>query len=549
MVIDSADDSDVFSSTAEGVCDRRPLLTYLPKSRNGSIVITSRNKKLADLVTGNRDNVIEVGPMTETEAIALLEKKLGSAIDWDGILAKDLAQALDLIPLAISQAASYIKARWPRSSLEKYLGTFRESKHNRIRLLKHDAGDLWRDGEASNAVFTTWQISFNYIRSKRPSAADLLALMSFFDRQGIPEWVLKGNKPTKDTASDTKTEDMGSDSNDSNSDDKSDGVANDDADSEFDEDVEMLRDYCLVTTNEQGDEFEMHRLVQLSTREWLAESGQQDIFKQQYIKRMVSAFPTAEYENWIICGSLFAHAQVALGYRPNAEDVAEWAFLLCKGGLYARLQGKYNIAEQMLGEAYKVLEKLFGKEDMFTLYSTSLFAQVLKDQGRWDKAEKLELQTVETRKLKLGADHPDTLTDMSNLASIYWKQGRWDKAEKLELQVLETYKLKLGADHPDTLISMSNLALIYRNQSRWEEAEKLNIQVMETRKLKLGADHPDTLRSMNNLAYIWHDMGKTHKATDLMEACVSFRKAKLGLDHPDTQSSISTLDIWKGSDS
>ncbi len=68
------------------------------------------------------------------------------------------------------------------------------------RLLEYDAGDLRRDGGASNSVLTTWRISFDYIRLKRPSAADLLALMSFFDRQGIPEWILKARKPTKDAA-------------------------------------------------------------------------------------------------------------------------------------------------------------------------------------------------------------------------------------------------------------------------------------------------------------------------------------------------------------
>jgi len=35
---------------------------------------------------------------------------------------------------------------------------------------------------ASNVILTTWQISFDYIGSKRQSATDLLSLMSFFDR-------------------------------------------------------------------------------------------------------------------------------------------------------------------------------------------------------------------------------------------------------------------------------------------------------------------------------------------------------------------------------
>ena len=36
----------------------------------------------------------------------------------------------------------------------------------------------------------TWQISFEHIRQERPSAAQLLSLMSLFDRQGIPYHLL-----------------------------------------------------------------------------------------------------------------------------------------------------------------------------------------------------------------------------------------------------------------------------------------------------------------------------------------------------------------------
>ncbi|KAJ4365515.1 hypothetical protein N0V85_009236, partial [Neurospora sp. IMI 360204] len=80
--------------------------------------------------------MIEIGPMAQTDALALLEKKLGSLSDTD--MAVDLVRALDLVPLAISQAAAYIQARVPRSSPEKYLAEFRESERNRSKLLQYD---------------------------------------------------------------------------------------------------------------------------------------------------------------------------------------------------------------------------------------------------------------------------------------------------------------------------------------------------------------------------------------------------------------------------
>ncbi|KAK4148826.1 kinesin light chain [Chaetomidium leptoderma] len=387
MILDSADDRDVFYGPTSGdTYNGRPFATYIPQSRNGSVIITTRNKDLAFRLTGRHQNMIEVGPMEQADAITLLEKKLGSLPDTD--VAADLVQALDLVPLAISQAAAYIQARAPRSSPEKYLAEFREGERKRSRLLEHDAGDLRRDGGASNAILTTWQISFDHIRFKRRSAADLLSLMSFFDRQGIPEWILNPSRISKGAIQaggrkrgfrrwDSAT---GGDTDDS---------TDDDVDSGFEDDVAMLRDYCLIVADEAGDEFEMHGLVQLSTRRWLEAFGQQETFKQRCIERIAASFPTGEYENWATCRRLFAHVQVALEYRPSEDIAVKWAILLYNGGWYAWSQGRYNVAQQMLDKARKVLEKRLREDNMATLACISMLALVLLDRGLWEEAEKL----------------------------------------------------------------------------------------------------------------------------------------------------------------
>ena len=504
MVLDSADDRDVFyNPSSSDTHNGRPFASYLPQSRNGSVVITTRNNDLAFRLTGRRQNIIEVGPMAQTDALTLLEKKMGLIPDAD--VAADLVRALDLVPLAISQAAAYIQKRAPRSSPGKYLSEFRESERKRSRLLEHDAGDLRRDGGASNAILTTWQLSFDHIRSERRSAADLMSLMSFFDRQGIPGWVLNPSQTAKDAIQARGRDQAGegnSDDGSSATDDNTDDSADDDVDGGFEDDVAMLRDYCLIATDETGDQFEMHGLVQLSTRRWLEASGQLETFKQQCIERMAASFPTGEYENWATCRSLFAHVQVVLGYRPSEETVETWATLLHNGGWYAWSQGRYDIAQQMLGKARKVREKKLGAEDMATLASISVFALVQED------------------------------------------RGRWEEAEKLFVQVMEILKTKLGADHASTLMSMANLASTYRNQGRWEEAEKLEVQVMETGKTKLGDDHPDTLTSMNNLAFTWEVQGRYTDALALMEDCAQARQRVLGVDHPDTLSSLAIVAKW-----
>ncbi|CAD0055233.1 unnamed protein product [Aureobasidium pullulans] len=180
--------------------------------------------------------------MHDATAHALLCKKLGDKVDRsDGI--SELAAALEYMPLALVQAAAFIRERAPRSSVQQYLAEYRESDSRKTSLLNRAAGHLRRDKAASNSVLLTWQISFEHIRSSRRSAADLLSLMSFFDRQGIQEALLRNPGSTAD--------------NDS-----------------FEDDVLTLRDYSFITVTMEANTFEMHDLVQLATRTWLGNQYQ-----------------------------------------------------------------------------------------------------------------------------------------------------------------------------------------------------------------------------------------------------------------------------------
>jgi len=312
MVFDSADDYDLYYSAndnaggyASGSTQgKKPLAAYLPQSQSGFILITTRNKDLGRRLTGSDKNILEVGPMVQGDALSLLENKLGSLSDVNAAI--ELVRAFDHIPLAISQAAAYIRAREPRSSLKKYLAEFHNGERRRMRLLGYDGGDFRRDGSAPNAILMTWQISFEHIRSKRPSAADLLSLMSFFDRQGIPESALK---PSPDLL-EIKEEDPGSEGLEDSESDNSAG----ETEGAFEDDVEMLRNYCLITPNKDGNVFEMHGLVQLSTRKWLEGCGLYEKFKQRFVTQMAASLPTGDYSNWATCQRLFAHVEVAADY-------------------------------------------------------------------------------------------------------------------------------------------------------------------------------------------------------------------------------------------
>ena len=543
MILDNVDDAGFLvngqaviqsQSNDSGRQTLRPLRDYLPQSQNGSILITTRSQESA-LKLSERNDLIPVDPMDASNAVQLLDKKLESTGQRDDKDLVELAAALEFMPLAIVQAASYISQLSPRYSVRQYIEEFQKSDRKKSSLLNHEGGELRRDGEAKNSIIITWQISFEHINKTRQSAAELLSLMSFFDSQGIPETLVRGR------AGEAEHEIReGRDDNRVQSDEDSDSELNND--DGFEMDVRTLRDFSFISITLDRTVFEMHRLVQLAMRKWLETHGQLEAWKQRYIKVLYEELPNGEYENWTYCRALFPHAKSAVIQRPKGDgSLREWASLLHKAAWYAWRTGSITEAVDLSEIAMKVRKKILGQEHQETLSSIGMVGLAYVLGGRWKEAEKLQLQVMETTKRVLGEEHPDTLTSIANLASTYWNQGRWKEAEELEVQVIETTKRVLGEEHPDTLSSIANLASTYRNQGRWKEAEELEVRVIETTKRVLGEEHPDTLTSIANLASTYRNQGRWKEAEELEVRVIETTKRVLGEEHPDTLTSIANL--------
>ena len=156
--------------------------------------------------------------------------------------------------------------------------------------------------------------------------------MSFFDRQGIPESLLRCQEEQKDTPVGLQQE-VDEDFNSSGEDDTSQFSADDD---DFEADIVALRSFCFISVKTNGTTFEMHTLVQLATRKWLEASRQLERWKQQFIGNLYAEFPTGAYENWATCQALFAHAKSAVGHQPEADAcVDKWATVLYCAAWYS----------------------------------------------------------------------------------------------------------------------------------------------------------------------------------------------------------------------
>lgn len=197
--------------------------------------------------------------------------------------------------------------------MREYLQGFRESDRKRASLLNYNSKQLRRDREAKDSIIVTWQISFDHIRRIRLLAADLLSLMSFFDRQGIRNALLQDRSEQINSRQDQRESIVSSyvDDDISYIDNEEGSALQSSMSNGFEEDVSVLRNYSFISVNTNGITFEMHGLVQLAMKKWLEAHGQIERWKRQFIKNLDAELPTGEYENWEKYRVLFPHAQSA----------------------------------------------------------------------------------------------------------------------------------------------------------------------------------------------------------------------------------------------
>lgn len=151
MILDNADDEAIWGK-GELSCDRT-LTKYLPKTLNGSILVTTRTRKLATSQAGKE--VIELREMEPGEAFStfhsLLEGVTHTALDPT---TSKLLEKLTYLPLAVVQAASYLNER--QESVETYLELLDDAEQHVIDLLEEDFRDSTRYPESKNPVALTW---------------------------------------------------------------------------------------------------------------------------------------------------------------------------------------------------------------------------------------------------------------------------------------------------------------------------------------------------------------------------------------------------------
>ena len=625
LVLDNLDDASFLFSSA-GTQSGRSLIEYIPRNECGSILITTRSKSSAMHLVKPQD-VILVNPMTSEEAAELFEKKV-----WRGNGGDDesqLVSALGNFPLAVVQAASYISARAPRYTAAKFLHDFRESK-KQSSLINYDAGHLRRDRDAKNSIGAIWEDIFEHLWQTKESAAELLYLVSFFYKSGIPKTLLyimykhrNTLSPTKFGASlgeterpcqsteqiameDVRThierleqklsinlklnrergrrarepksyeeaekedaelsgEDAITDAKQQKEEEEREivpvkaerkhgeeeakrrqglqipqaDVSNDEPEvdrRQFEDDITVLRNYSLVSTESEGGSLSIHAVIQMAIHTRLKANGELERWYSPFVSSLCGEFHARMLDSWNGCQELTVHVEQSALLQPSTDGtLRDWALLLHDAAIYALRESKAFEAKTFALKASTVRSEVLGMDHEDTLGSMSVLAAVYTLENQMEEADALLQHVVELREESSGKDHRGS----------EGKQESFKETTELLALVREMRERKLGPMHPDTLASMKSLAFIYDKQGLLMGAAELLESVLETRRQTLGVESPTTLSDMHDLALLWRKQGRNEDATTLLRHCVDLSRAILGAEHPEVASYSTLLKGWE----
>lgn len=578
--------------------DKQAFYRILPKTNNGSIIFTTRNKQAAyDLVSPS--NIIVMNSMTATHAHQLLNSRLGYQVPFDQHV-ESLLRRLSYLPLAITQAAAYMYVT--SMSVPAYLKLVEDSEQC-VFNLPQNVDTSTRSSTNLEALTLVSLVSIDAIRHQNHDASDLLFSMACMKPFRIPKDLFMRGRTSVDIANA----------------------------------FGLLKAYSLITIDDSDSIIEMHSLVHLAVWSYLKTTSQLNEHLRRCFDLLSEEFPpeSEQHKDLNRCNLYFPHAvhmwrlateeldlpgipaidhcvaehlasrisrylringrydearkfaQSALEYSCKSSGPHSSRSLICRRnlaiidqysgnnkaseevidsilrsqlknldgndpdiistlnekGLCLQSQGRCAEAEEYHQEAVSICETLYGADDLRTLDQLQNLGLAFMGQGNYAVALDHLQRAVDGLEEMLGLKNTRTLSALVNMSCVLQYQGRWEASRKLLSQALAGREEVLGPHHPHTLHCKANLAQIYRQQGDLPKAEQITREVLQMHQAKLGKDHPTTLHIHRNLGLLLQCQARYDEAEEVFLRVARGRERKLGARHCDTLTSTYDLSV------
>ncbi|PQE10720.1 hypothetical protein CJF32_00009819 [Rutstroemia sp. NJR-2017a WRK4] len=512
MIFDNYDNPKLPRNSDSAAVDIR---NFFPESYQGSIIITTRSSQVR---IGHVIQIRKLGDIYDSlEILSNVSRREGLRSDPDAII---LARELDGLPLALATAGVYLDQ--VAVSLSDYLRLYKQSWVQ----LQESSPEL--DSYEDRTLYSTWQISYNYVKQQNDLSAKLLCFWAYFDSQDLwlellqhcdsndPDWV---QELTKDEIS-------------------------------FHQAVRVLSSHGLVEVDTTSHDliesrgYSIHGCVHSWTIHVLNQAWDHG-FARLAIKFIGLHIPEEQtFRPWLTQRRLLRHAlrcsyMILNGLAPD-DDIAWECHNL--GLLYAD-QGKLVEAEQMYQRALQDYEKTWGPEHTSTLDTVNNLGNLYTDQGKLVEAEQMYQRALQGYEKVWGPEYMSTLHVVNNLGLLYADQGKLVEAEQMYQWALQGKETTWGPEHTSTLDTVNNLGNLYKNQGKLVEAEQMYQRALQGKEKAWGPEHMSTLDTVNNLGILYADQGKLVEAEQMYQRALQGKEKAWGPEHTSTFSTVNNLGL------
>ncbi|MFC8496011.1 tetratricopeptide repeat protein [Streptomyces sp. NPDC057235] len=492
-----------------------------PVTPTGRTLITTRNRDAA-LIEGRRQ--ISVGLFTPDEAVHYLRRRLaGTGIDPSDAELRELADDFGHLPLALAQAASYIREN--ALTIEEYRTELTE-----VPLDEALPGIEGLPDRQSHTVTAAWTLSIDYANTLTPAglARPLLHILALLDPNSTPAGIAAATalqkylQQTRDAETDTSGRTV--------------------TQRDVKRALRVLHRLHLtdITTDHT---LRTHQLLQRTLRETHA---------PEKIDQLGTVAADSLLETWPE-----RESTTSRHYRAATASLATHTVLrdFNDGGLHSVLfhagttlgeAGQAAAAYGHYQHLHATAHQLLGPEHLDTLAARNNLARWRDEIGDPAGAANVYTELLADFLRILGPDHRHTLTTRGNLARWRGEAGDPAGAANAYTELLADYLRILGPDHRHTLTTRGNLARWRGEAGDPAGAANAYTELLADYLRILGPDHPHTLTARGNLARWCGETGARTGAAEAFAELLTDHLRILGPDHPQTLTARGNLARWRG---
>ncbi|WP_321929608.1 tetratricopeptide repeat protein [Paraburkholderia guartelaensis] len=430
--------SDNWLLVFDNVEDVGVLSEVIPRGKRGKIVVTTQLRSLDAISVADP---ISVGEMSPEDAFDFLKRRTGrtSLTVAEELAARDISAELGYLPLALEQAASYVKEI--RCTFVDYLASWKKLD---IELLERGRPAF---GDYHHSVATTWKLNFDRLKRTSRQCPDVLFLSAFLDPDEIPI------KLVKDGAAGFSDELYRS------------LRLHEDEPTYFYELLELLSRYSLIKVNEEA--YSIHRLVQLVIRDGIRAEVRSDwLSRATETLRMVAP------------QQIRSQSTYADQWSRNVRQLDEFSIRYCsvspalgrllfKAANYAENTCRYADAESLYLRAEGIFLARPGECDTDAVWVSSALYVHYQHLGKYEESVSRTKQRQRRIEEELGRDHPDLLAEKA-ISDCFGDGG-----EALLRAAIALRGSPPSRDDPYFFDLVTSLAMILADTSNYKEHDEL----------------------------------------------------------------------------